>query len=179
MIDRRTALSLSIVFACSAFAACSDSPTAPFTAEPPVSDTLASVVTAKAKSPPDAKPDVAAARIDALRDALDRVQPTLRSDERSIALGIGLRQAIDALVIAGLADAALVEAHDLMTRLLVALRLVAPDCSEPPPASQALVARACGCGSWPELLTAVDCARASVQTAWQHLFGASAPATSA
>ena len=97
MIDRRTALSLSIVFACSAFAACSDSPTAPFTAEPQVSDTLASAVTAKAKSPPDAKPDVATARIDALRDALDRVQPTLRSDERSIALGIGLRQAIDAL----------------------------------------------------------------------------------
>ncbi|MBY0620175.1 bifunctional [glutamine synthetase] adenylyltransferase/[glutamine synthetase]-adenylyl-L-tyrosine phosphorylase [Sphingomonas ursincola] len=90
-----------------------------------------------------------------------------------------LRQAIDALVTAGLADAALAEANDLMTRLLVALRLVAPDCSEPPPASQALVARACGRGSWPELLTAVDCARASVQTAWQHLFGASAPATSA
>ena len=35
-----------------------------------------------------------------------------------------------------------------MTRLLVTLRLVAPDCAVPPPASQALIARACGLADW-------------------------------
>ena len=95
MINRRTALSLSIVFACSAFAACSDAPTAPFT--PESTDTLASAVTAKVKPPTGISQDVATARIEALRDAVNRVQPTLVNDDRSIALGIGLRQAVDAL----------------------------------------------------------------------------------
>lgn len=90
-----------------------------------------------------------------------------------------LREAIDALVAAGLADAALIDAHDLMTRLLVSLRLIAPDCSVPPLASQMLVARACGCESWDALLAEVESARAGVQTAWQHLFGGRAPAASA
>jgi hypothetical protein len=85
------------VFACSAFAACSDTPTSPLASAPTTPDTLASAVTAQAKSSVGAPKDVAAARIAALRDALDRVQPTLSSDERSIALGVGLRQAIDAL----------------------------------------------------------------------------------
>lgn len=85
-----------------------------------------------------------------------------------------LRQAIEALVTAGLADRALTDAHDLMTRLLVSLRLIAPDCSVPPVASQMLVARACGCDSWDALLAAVESARASVQSAWQHVFGSRA-----
>jgi [glutamine synthetase] adenylyltransferase / [glutamine synthetase]-adenylyl-L-tyrosine phosphorylase len=90
-----------------------------------------------------------------------------------------LREAIDALVAQGLADPSLAVAHDLMTRLLVTLRLVAPDCSEPPPASQALIARACGSVGWEALIGEIESARASVQSAWQHLFAASAPGTSA
>jgi glutamate-ammonia-ligase adenylyltransferase len=90
-----------------------------------------------------------------------------------------LRLAIDALVQQGLVDPSLASAHDLMTRLLVTLRLVAPDCSTPPVASQLLVARACGCESWEMLLASVESARAGVQTEWQRLFGASAPASSA
>ena len=90
-----------------------------------------------------------------------------------------LRRAIDALVAAGLVRPEIAEAHDLLTRLLVSLRLVAPDCSEPPPASQMLIARACGQESWNALLAAVESACASVQTAWQHLFGAGAPAAPA
>ncbi len=66
-----------------------------------------------------------------------------------------------------------------MTRLLVTLRLVAPDCSEPPPASRALIARACGTASWEALQGEIESARASVQSAWQRLFAASAPGTSA
>lgn len=87
-----------------------------------------------------------------------------------------LRRALEMLADQGLVSASLAQAHDLMTRLLVTLRLVAPDCRTPPPASQVLVARACGCESWDGLLAAVDAARASVQIGWQQLFGASVPA---
>jgi hypothetical protein len=92
VIYRRTALSLSIVLACSALAACSDSPTASGTTAP--TEALASAVTTQATSAPL---DMATARIEALRDALFRVQPTLLSDDRSTALGVALRQAIEAL----------------------------------------------------------------------------------
>lgn len=87
-----------------------------------------------------------------------------------------LREAIAALVGAGLVDRALGEAHDLMSRLLITLRLVAPDCALPPPASQTLIARACGHTSWEALVTAVETSRAGVQNAWVHLFGAQTPA---
>lgn len=82
-----------------------------------------------------------------------------------------LRQAIDALVRSGLLEPELAVAHDLMTCLLVSLRLIAPDCTEPPIASQRLIARACGHESWQDLLEDVEKARTSVETAWQHLFG--------
>jgi [glutamine synthetase] adenylyltransferase / [glutamine synthetase]-adenylyl-L-tyrosine phosphorylase len=81
-----------------------------------------------------------------------------------------LRLAIAALVEAGVAEPVLGQAHDLMLRLLITLRLVAPDCAVPPPASQALIARACGQADWTALQAAVERARASVQTAWQRLF---------
>jgi glutamate-ammonia-ligase adenylyltransferase len=81
-----------------------------------------------------------------------------------------LRAALAALTEAGLVDAALAPAHDLMTRLLVTLRLVAPDCAEPAPASQVLIARACGCGSWAELLADIDAARGHVQRVWAGVF---------
>lgn len=87
-----------------------------------------------------------------------------------------LREALAALTQAGLVDPALGEAHDLMARLLITLRLVAPDCAVPPPASQALIARACGLADWDSLLAVVETSRTSVQTAWQHLFGAEPPA---
>ena len=85
-----------------------------------------------------------------------------------------LRQAIAALSKAGHIDPALGEAHDLLTRLLVTLRLVAPDCEEPAPASQTLIARACGCTSWQELRAAVESAQLCVRQAWIGVFGASA-----
>lgn len=82
-----------------------------------------------------------------------------------------LRQAIAALVEAGLLDASVAGAHDLMTRLLVTLRLVAPDCAEPAPASQMLIARACDCESWDALLLAIAQARNHVGRAWETVFG--------
>ncbi|MFN3819580.1 bifunctional [glutamine synthetase] adenylyltransferase/[glutamine synthetase]-adenylyl-L-tyrosine phosphorylase [Blastomonas sp.] len=83
-----------------------------------------------------------------------------------------LRDALGALAQAGLVDVSLGRAHDLLTRLLVTVRLVAPDCVVPVPASQILIARACGCGSWDELLATVEEARADVLACWQKVFGA-------
>lgn len=83
-----------------------------------------------------------------------------------------MRMALAALVDAGLVDDSLKQAHDLLTRLLVTLRLVAPDCIEPPPASGALIARACGCTSWAELLVRIATSRHHVQQCWREIFGA-------
>ncbi len=60
-------------------------------------------------------------------------------------------------------------AHDLLARLLVVVRLVAPDGCFPPEASRAIVARACGLADWPALLAAVLCARRAVAASWNTL----------
>ena len=63
----------------------------------------------------------------------------------------------------------LVEAHDLLNRLLIVLRLVAPDLGLPAEASRAVVARACGAGNWEALLAMLADARQSVSRAWAAL----------
>jgi glutamate-ammonia-ligase adenylyltransferase len=60
----------------------------------------------------------------------------------------------------------LIAAHDLLTRLLVTLRLVSPRSDEPVAASRAVVARACGHEDWPALLAAYGSARQDVGEAW-------------
>ncbi len=77
-----------------------------------------------------------------------------------------LRVAIAALAASGLVEPALCNAHDLLTRLLVTLRLVTPDLGTPVPASQTLVARACGVSDWPDLLARLDAARQGVSRHW-------------
>jgi glutamate-ammonia-ligase adenylyltransferase len=77
-----------------------------------------------------------------------------------------LREAILELAAAGLVEPELGDAHDLLTRLLVTLRLVTPGLGEPVPASQALVARACGASNWPDLLARLDAARQCVSRHW-------------
>jgi glutamate-ammonia-ligase adenylyltransferase len=61
-------------------------------------------------------------------------------------------------------------AHDLMTRLLVVVRLVAPDGMYPPEASRGIVARSCGLESWDALLDALHQARLCVALAWSQVF---------
>ncbi|OWK33498.1 bifunctional [glutamine synthetase] adenylyltransferase/[glutamine synthetase]-adenylyl-L-tyrosine phosphorylase [Sphingomonas dokdonensis] len=62
----------------------------------------------------------------------------------------------------------LVAAHDLLTRLIVILRLVAPDATEPEmPATRALIARALRLDDWPAVVAALDSARAEVTAAWK------------
>ena len=88
-----------------------------------------------------------------------------------LAHGVGLapdlRGAIAKLAAIGLVEPVLGDAHDLLTRLLVTLRLVSPDLDEPVPASRSLVARACGADDWPDLLARLEGARQCVSRHWQ------------
>src|SRR3546814_11071899 len=60
-----------------------------------------------------------------------------------VGLDADLGAAIDALAKAGLIARELRAAHDLMTRLLVSARLLAPDLALPPQAAALALARAC------------------------------------
>ena len=75
--------------------------------------------------------------------------------------------AIDALIADGLLPAGIADAHRLLVRMLVVLRLVAPHSTEPPEASRALVARACGAEDWNGLLADHDRARQSISELWR------------
>lgn len=82
-----------------------------------------------------------------------------------------LGRAIAALVAAGLLPGGLVAAHDLLTRLLVTLRLVAPDAAEPPAATRDLIARALGLDDWDGVLAAFAATRQEVEAAWAAMTG--------
>jgi [glutamine synthetase] adenylyltransferase / [glutamine synthetase]-adenylyl-L-tyrosine phosphorylase len=82
-----------------------------------------------------------------------------------------LDQAAEQLVRAGLLPQNVASAQSLFSRLLVILRLVAPDCEPPPEPAQALIARCLGFEDWPSVVTAIDSARQNVVEAWQNNFG--------
>jgi len=82
-----------------------------------------------------------------------------------------LGRAIASLAGWGLLPAPLVEAHDLLTRLLVVFRLVAPDAAEPPPATRALIATALRLPGWDAVLAAFARTRQDVEEAWQAMTG--------
>lgn len=84
----------------------------------------------------------------------------------STALEPDLGLALDKLGAAELLPPALRTAHDLLARLLVVVRLVAPDGCFPPEASRAIVATACGLTDWPALLAAVLGARRAIAASW-------------
>ena len=88
-----------------------------------------------------------------------------------LATGIGLNPhlptAIAALAAAGRVEPALGDAHDLLTRLIVTLRLVSPGMEAPGLATQAVVARACAAADWDDLLARVALARIGVSAHWQ------------
>lgn len=85
-----------------------------------------------------------------------------------------LGRAIEALSAAGLLPPDLRAAYDLLVRLLIVVRLVAPDGMFPPEASRCIVANACfperGGGDWNALLDAVRQARQRIAAAWQQVF---------
>jgi glutamate-ammonia-ligase adenylyltransferase len=78
--------------------------------------------------------------------------------------------AIDALATAGLVAPSLRAAHDALTRLLVTLRLVAPDAAPPPAAAtRALVAAALGVSDWLAVVASLTAARQEVTATWEAL----------
>jgi glutamate-ammonia-ligase adenylyltransferase len=81
-----------------------------------------------------------------------------------------LSSAIAQLVAAGHLSQEVDQAHKLMTRVLVAGRLLAPDLQAPPAAAAAALARACQCESFESLLQGLADARHGVATAWTQTF---------
>jgi len=78
-----------------------------------------------------------------------------------------LGRAIDALAAAGLIAPGLRAAHDLLTRMLVTLRLVAPDAAVPAAAAtRALIARALRCDDWDAVVASFAATRQEVAAAW-------------
>ena len=82
-----------------------------------------------------------------------------------------LGRAVTTLAEAGLVRPAVRDALALMTRLLVAGRLLAPDLAAPPPAAAAALAEACGASDLDALLRALAAARQDVAQAWADSFG--------
>ncbi|WP_397594180.1 bifunctional [glutamine synthetase] adenylyltransferase/[glutamine synthetase]-adenylyl-L-tyrosine phosphorylase [Sphingorhabdus sp.] len=78
-----------------------------------------------------------------------------------------LQRAVGELVATGLLPPAFADAQGLLTRLLVLLRLVAPDSAVPPAPVRALVARALDYADWTELMAAVDSAKAAISAVWK------------
>lgn len=87
------------------------------------------------------------------------------------ALSPDLETALGGLVAAGLVPADLAEPHALMSRMLVAGRLLAPDGREPSPSGARALARACGFDSYAALLAAFAAARVRVAEVWKQIFG--------
>ncbi|KTT75721.1 bifunctional [glutamine synthetase] adenylyltransferase/[glutamine synthetase]-adenylyl-L-tyrosine phosphorylase [Sphingomonas endophytica] len=80
-----------------------------------------------------------------------------------------LGRAIDALIAAGAFAPDLRAAYDLLGRLLVTCRLVAPDAQEPAaPATRALIARAVMLPDWPAVLATLEAVRERVAATWQE-----------
>jgi glutamate-ammonia-ligase adenylyltransferase len=88
-----------------------------------------------------------------------------------VGLNPSLERAVHAMADETLIDASIVNAQHLLTRMLVMLRLVAPDGSEPIPETWELVATACGAGSAQQLLAEHDAARQSVAALWDSIKG--------
>ena len=86
--------------------------------------------------------------------------------------GIALRPELDLalgdLIAAGLAPADTADAFALLSRLLVTMRLMAPDAEVPQDGeSRARIATACRAGDWDGLMQQFDGARATISNWWQ------------
>ncbi len=90
-----------------------------------------------------------------------------------LSTGIGLTHDLHA-AIAELIDAnrlpnSFLDAYMRMTRLLVTLRLIAPDLCIPSEDRRAVVVRACGAADWDDLMQQIDMAQKTVSDVWQEL----------
>jgi len=81
-----------------------------------------------------------------------------------------LGDAITALVAAGLLPPELVGAHEVMTKVLISARLLAPECQLPHAAARETLAAACRFADWGSVARALGEARRNVASSWQMLF---------
>jgi glutamate-ammonia-ligase adenylyltransferase len=79
--------------------------------------------------------------------------------------------AIDALIREDLVPPSLRPAHDVLTRLLVTLRLVAPDAAPPGHATEDLIARAIGVTDWAAVVATLETTRQEVRRFWAQVTG--------
>ncbi|WP_340315081.1 [protein-PII] uridylyltransferase family protein [Rhizorhabdus argentea] len=77
-----------------------------------------------------------------------------------------LRTALRSLVSAGLMETAVIPAHEVLSRMLIVLRLLSPHSQEPAPEQRGVIAQACGFESWDLLTAAYAEARETVQKVW-------------
>jgi glutamate-ammonia-ligase adenylyltransferase len=80
-----------------------------------------------------------------------------------------LEHAIEGLADHGLIDAGYDPHLRLLSRMLVVMRLVAPESNEPPEKSRSLVAALCGHDGWDSLLAAHDEARQRIAQLWKDV----------
>ncbi|KQU62171.1 glutamate-ammonia-ligase adenylyltransferase [Sphingomonas sp. Leaf339] len=80
-----------------------------------------------------------------------------------------LGTAIDRLIDSQRLPPTMRAAYDLLTRLLITMRLVAPDAAPPADATRALVATALGLPDWAAVVASLDTARQEVAAAWSAL----------
>ena len=77
--------------------------------------------------------------------------------------------ALGCMKAAGLAPPEVIDAHGLLARMLVMLRLTAPEGEPPTAAARQLVASQCGEPGWPQLLAAHDAARQEIANWWASI----------
>ena len=82
-----------------------------------------------------------------------------------------LGRAIAALVGQGLMPSGMATAHDVLTRALVAFRLLVPDGQEPPEPTRPLIARAMGLADWDMVVATLEATRQEVGQVWQEGVG--------
>ncbi len=82
-----------------------------------------------------------------------------------------LGTAIDSLIDLQLVPPTIRAAHDVLTRLLVTLRLVAPDATPPGHATEELIARAIGVADWSAVVATLESTLQEVRRFWMQVTG--------
>ncbi len=77
-----------------------------------------------------------------------------------------LAEAVDMLIARGMLPGTMRDAHDFLTRLIVAVRLIAPGAQLPPDTTQPILAAAVGRGDWAEVMATLETTRHDMRTAW-------------
>jgi len=91
--------------------------------------------------------------------------------KHGIALHPQLSKAIEALADEGYLPSDFVDSYNLLGRMLVMVRLITPDCMEPPEPARHVIATSLGLEDWAAVLQATDQARKLVLAQWKRHLG--------